>query len=151
MMHDFLNRSSKIPPAERFILSTKDQSFLGRYVPMYIKNINIVGLQFLQTVPYGNIHALCRIPCVVALHRQSIPVVKLVSRRILCCDDHLISHVALGHPYSDYFLTILGIVRIGSVDEVAAKVEKGIEQLEGFFIFAEDRTPGTANADTTKC
>lgn len=85
-------------------------------------------------------HALGARPAKIALLNG---LSKLVSHRVFCGDDHLVPAARLVKPLADPFLALATVVRISSVDEIAAQVVECVEELEGAFFgeFAKSGLP----------
>lgn len=85
---------------------------------MDIKNVNIIRSQLSQTVSHRDVHTLRARPREIALHGFLLAIVRTISSAKFSRDNHLVARPSLLHPFPNQFLRLLGIIRVGRVDEV---------------------------------
>jgi hypothetical protein len=96
---------------------------------MQIKQIDIICLQLLQTVPNTHVDILPLVPLII----HSFAFANLPATIIGCelrRNNHEVAVVALLHPPPNPFFRLLVLVVAGSIDEIAARVDEGVQQFE---------------------
>ena len=104
---------------------------------MTIQHINIPRPQLLQTILKTNMQSLRTASCVVTLYLEVFPIVCLIPRRILGCNNHLVSHTPLLHPSPNQPFAVFGVVGVRGIDEIPTQRVKRIEEREGVVVGAE--------------
>ncbi len=84
---------------------------------------------------------MAKIPGKIILKRPLLAILRPITSGVLCRDNHPIPISALLHPFANQPFRVFGVISVGSIDEVAAYGEIGVEQDEGIFILTKDLAP----------
>lgn len=119
-------------------------------LPVNVEDIDVICSQLPQAIAHRHVHALSRGSGEVALHGLVFSVICAVPSTVFCCDDHLVSDTSGIHPFPNQLLRFLGVVRVGSVDEVSAKSEELVEKSKGIFTLSKELAPRISKADASE-
>jgi hypothetical protein len=81
---------------------------------MDIQQIDVISLQFPQTVLDRHMETFTRVAGIIGMNRKLLPIT-FVGTGVLCSEDNLGSIPAFLHPLADENLTLLVLIAVGSL------------------------------------
>ena len=108
-------------------------------------NVNVIGLEVLQALLNTRMHGLGTSPAIVAFLDR---LAGHGAHAVLGGEDHLSAAARLFDPFANLLLALAGLVSIGGINEVSAKLVEGIEKSECRLLgaLAHQASPGVTES-----
>ena len=110
-VHDLFDRAAVIPPVE-------------------VEDIDVIGLELFEGVTKGEVHGLLVVARIVWGDCLANFVVAVRSGEF-GGENYAVPDLAGSHPFADPGFGLFVLIIVGGVDEVAAGLDEGVEELEG--------------------